>query len=53
MRKTPCSGRLFQCTKVHEILGYTPSYSGFFTLSDVHFKAVLSAGKVNENFIVD
>ncbi|EJV8346273.1 hypothetical protein N7X89_004883 [Escherichia coli] len=35
------------------ILGYTPSYSGFFTLSDVHFKAVLSAGKVNENFIVD
>ncbi|WP_213714992.1 hypothetical protein [Cedecea lapagei] len=35
------------------ILGYTPNYSGFFKLSDVHFKAVLNAGKVNENFIVD
>ena len=50
--KFPLRKRIFR-DKLLSILGYTPNYSGFFKLSDVHFRAVLNAGKVNENFIID
>jgi hypothetical protein len=39
--------------EILRILGYTPNYSGFFKLSDDHFRAILNAGKVNESFIID
>lgn len=39
--------------EILDILGYTPDYSGFFMLNDIHFRTILKSGRANENFIID
>ena len=38
---------------IRDIMGYTPSYWGFFGVSDDAFNKIIEKGELNESFIID